>query len=155
MFQRQPGTLDELNRTLLITGLVCAIVNMFFFQTRSAAGTALSVVAAATLIYAVIRLFGGHPEKRYAENQKYLTAITAVKSWFAQTFSGKGGATKGSGKPRARRAHKARKNPTWSEIKQYKYFICPQCAQRLRVPRGKGKLRVTCTNCGNVFETRS
>ncbi|NCB05936.1 MAG: hypothetical protein EOM69_10520, partial [Clostridia bacterium] len=54
--------------------------------------------------------------------------------------------------PRAKRAHK---NPTWAELKQYKYLICPQCAQKLRVPRGKGRLRVTCTNCGNVFETRS
>lgn len=149
MFQRPTGMLDELNRTLLITGLVCAIVNMFFFQTRSVLGTILSIVAAAALIYAVVRLFGGHPEKRYAENQKFLTAVTAVKGWFSRLFSG------ASGKPRTHRAHKARKNPSWSEIKQYKYFICPQCAQRLRVPRGKGKLRVTCTHCGNVFETRS
>ena len=50
---------------------------------------------------------------------------------------------------------KAGKNPTWAELKQYKYLICPQCAQRLRVPRGKGRIRVTCINCGNVFETRS
>ena len=149
MFQRPTGMLDELNRTLLITGLVCAIVNMFFFQARSVVGTALSIVAAAALIFAVIRLFGGHPEKRYAENQRFLTAVTAVKGWFSNTFSG------GAKKAHTHRAHKARKNPTWAEIKQYKYFTCPQCAQRLRVPRGKGKLRVTCTHCGNVFETRS
>ena len=56
---------------------------------------------------------------------------------------------------KARRARRARKNPTWSEIKHYKYLICPQCTQRLRVPRGKGRLIVTCTRCGNRFETKS
>ena len=40
-------------------------------------------------------------------------------------------------------------------MRQYKYLLCPQCTQRLRVPRGKGRIRVTCTNCGNVFETKS
>lgn len=151
MFQRPTNSLDELNRTLLITGLICAILNAFFFRTVRVVGTILSVLAAAALIYAVIRLFGGRPEKRYAENQRFLTVVTAVREWFSKVFSGKGGAKA----PRTHRAHKARKNPTWSEIRQYKYFMCPQCAQRLRVPRGKGKLRVTCTHCGNVFETKS
>jgi len=52
-------------------------------------------------------------------------------------------------------AKKARRNPTFEERRQYKYFHCNQCGQRLRVPRGKGRLRVTCTRCGNRFETRS
>ncbi len=151
MFQKPNNMLDELSRTLLMTGLICAILNMFFFRAGTVAGTVLSVLAAAALIFAVIRLFGGHPEKRYAENLKFLTMITSVKDWVKRTF-GSGGARKGE---KTHRAHKARKNPTWSEIKQYKYFMCPQCAQRLRVPRGKGKLRVTCTHCGNVFETKS
>ena len=151
MFQRPTNTLDELNRTLLITGLISSILNAFFFRSVRVVGTVLSVIAAAALIYAVIRMFGGHPEKRYAENQKFLTATTAVGGWFRRVFSGKGTVKR----EKVHRAHKARKNPTWSEIKQYKYFMCPQCAQRLRVPRGKGKLRVTCTHCGNVFETKS
>lgn len=153
MFQRPTNMLDELNRTLLITGLVCAIINAFFFRAGTIVGTVLSVVAAATLIFAVIRLFGGRPEKRNQENMKFLTGVTAVKGFFNRLFQGGGGASRP--RPKTHRAHKARKNPTWSEIKQYKYFMCPQCAQRLRVPRGKGKLRVTCTHCGNVFETKS
>ena len=153
MFQRPMNMLDELNRTLLITGLVCAIINAFFFRAGTVVGTVLSVIAAATLIFAVIRLLGGHPEKRSQENMKFLTGVTAVKGFFGGLFSGGAGAS--ATKTKTHRAHKARKNPSWSEIKQYKYFMCPQCAQRLRVPRGKGKLRVTCTNCGNVFETKS
>lgn len=149
MFRRQPNGLDELNRTLVITGLVTTIVSFFFFQNGSAVRAVLSVIASACLIYFIIRTFAGKPEKRATENMKFLSAVTGVREWFVRTFTGKGDAS------RPRRAHKARKNPTWAEIKQYKYFICPQCAQRLRVPRGKGKLRVTCTHCGNVFEIKS
>jgi len=82
---------------------------------------------------------------------KYLTVVTAVKDWFRRTFRTKSAGSLTSGQ-RVRQTHK---KPTWAEMKQYKYLICPQCTQRLRVPRGKGKIRVTCTNCGNVFETRS
>lgn len=38
-----------------------------------------------------------------------------------------------------------------NELKEYKYYACPQCAQRLRVPRGKGRIRITCIRCGNRF----
>ena len=154
MFQQQPRMLDELNRTLLITGLICAILSSLLFYGIAWLRMALSIVAAVCLIYAVIRLFSAKPERRNRENMRFLTAVTAVRDWFGRLFKNPGA---GARPPREKthRARKARKNPTWAEIKQYKYFICPQCAQRLRVPRGKGKLRVTCTKCGNVFETKS
>jgi hypothetical protein len=31
-------------------------------------------------------------------------------------------------------------------------FSCPHCAQQLRVPSGRGRIRITCTICSNVFE---
>ena len=43
----------------------------------------------------------------------------------------------------------------WREYRTYRYLICPQCSQRLRVPRGKGKIRVTCTKCRNQFIAKS
>ena len=30
---------------------------------------------------------------------------------------------------------------------------CPQCRQQLRIPSGKGRIRVTCTACGTQFES--
>lgn len=38
--------------------------------------------------------------------------------------------------------------------KAHRYFKCPKCGQRLRVPRVEGKLRVTCRACGTTFETK-
>ncbi|MDO4572272.1 MAG: hypothetical protein Q4C13_02800 [Clostridia bacterium] len=147
MFQ-QRRTLDELGRTLLITGIVCTILGTLVFRYGTWPRWVLSIVAAAALISCVLRMFSRNQARCYQQNLRFLTAWTAVRGFFRRLFGGSGGAY-------AHRARKARKNPTWNEIRQYKYFICPQCTQRLRVPRGKGRLRVTCTRCGHVFETKS
>ncbi len=35
--------------------------------------------------------------------------------------------------------------------REFRFFNCPMCKQRLRVPRGNGKVEITCPNCGNRF----
>jgi len=35
--------------------------------------------------------------------------------------------------------------------KDYRYFACPNCRQKVRVPKGKGKVNITCPKCGNKF----
>ena len=32
-----------------------------------------------------------------------------------------------------------------------RYFSCPKCRQTVRVPRGKGKVAITCPKCGERF----
>lgn len=39
----------------------------------------------------------------------------------------------------------------FSMRKQYKFFTCPTCHTLLRVPRGKGRIQITCSKCGNRF----
>lgn len=39
--------------------------------------------------------------------------------------------------------------------KQYKILKCPNCKQRLRVPRGKGGMTVTCKKCSHEFHART
>lgn len=34
----------------------------------------------------------------------------------------------------------------------YKVEKCPYCQQKMRIPKGKGKVRVKCSNCGKKFE---
>lgn len=36
-----------------------------------------------------------------------------------------------------------------------RYFICPRCRQTVRVPRGKGKIAITCPRCRERFERRT
>ena len=35
--------------------------------------------------------------------------------------------------------------------RQHKYFDCPRCRQQVRVPRGKGKIAITCPKCKEKF----
>ena len=35
--------------------------------------------------------------------------------------------------------------------REHKYFACPKCKQSVRVPKGKGKINITCPKCGNKF----
>ena len=39
--------------------------------------------------------------------------------------------------------------------KEYYYFKCPTCGQSMRLPRGLGKVEITCRSCSSRFETRS
>lgn len=39
--------------------------------------------------------------------------------------------------------------------KGYKHIVCPNCAQIVRVPKGKGNITVTCPSCRNSFDARS
>lgn len=34
-------------------------------------------------------------------------------------------------------------------------FTCPQCSQKVRVPKGRGRIRITCPKCRNEFIKRS
>jgi len=35
--------------------------------------------------------------------------------------------------------------------RQHRYFDCPKCHQTVRVPRGKGKISITCPKCREKF----
>lgn len=39
--------------------------------------------------------------------------------------------------------------------KNFHYFSCPSCKTRVRVPRGKGKIKITCPSCHNSFVKKS
>lgn len=141
-------SLDDLNRTLLITGAISMLLKMFFEQ-GAWPRLVLSAISFAALLFALLRLFSKDPARTNTQNLKYLAALTAVKDFFRTKFRKKNGGAQSTD------TQKKRRYPTFQELKQYKYFMCPQCTQRLRVPRGKGRLRVTCTRCGNRFEVKS
>ena len=39
--------------------------------------------------------------------------------------------------------------------KEHRYFHCPRCRQTVRVPRGRGKINITCPKCGSKFIKKS
>lgn len=39
--------------------------------------------------------------------------------------------------------------------RQHRYYDCPKCRQSVRVPRGKGKIMITCPKCGEKFQKKT
>lgn len=92
-----------------------------------------SVLYWASLVVVVIVLFrtlSRRIDRRRAENQKFMQIFAPGIRWF-----------------RLRR--------TIRRDKEHCYFKCPSCGQRLRVPRGKGTITVTCRGCGASFQEKS
>ena len=90
----------------------------------------LYALSVAVLLFALFRLLSRNPQCRRLEN-----------AWFTQSL-----------RPLA---HWLRLRRTIHRDKEHCYFKCPNCGQHLRVPRGKGKITVTCRGCGAVFEEKS
>ena len=90
----------------------------------------LLIPAGILLVYGLFRMFSGDRFRREVENARFLRLGQTALRWL-------------------RRKH------TILSDKDHRYFKCPNCGQPLRVPRGKGKVQVTCRVCGAQFEEKS
>lgn len=142
--------LDELNKALLLFGGVCYLIS--FVLGRSTAGsTVFRLLFAVAAVLVLLRMFGRNEAARYRENAKFLATVTAVREYFRRPY-------KAAGQRPVQQAGEGIWNKwkqKWRAYRTYRYLICPQCSQRLRVPRGKGRIRVTCTKCRNQFMAKS
>lgn len=83
------------------------------------------------IFYTYFRMFSRNIPKRYAENQKYVTLrYKAAAKW------------------NLTKKHLA-------ESKTHRFFACPQCRQKVRVPKGRGKICITCPKCKTEFVKKS
>lgn len=88
----------------------------------------LSLLGLASYVYAVFRMFSRDHQKRSAENQKYLSFTHgSVKQFFVRL----------------------------KNSRKYKYFKCPECHARLRLPRKVGEVTVTCGKCHHAFKQKA
>ena len=91
----------------------------------------LTGFAIALMIIGIFRMFSRNVNKRAQENKAYLRIKNKITGWFSK---------------RVRRI---------KDRKTHRYFDCPSCKKTLRVPKGKGKISITCPQCRTIFEKRS
>ena len=116
---------DDLTVFSVDLAVVIVLVNVF------ARTGWLGWVALALVAYAMFRIQSRNLAARSRENAAFLKALGPARPWLQN--------------PRA----------AWGELRAYKHVRCSSCKQRVRVPRGKGRLRVTCPRCKTKFEVRS
>ena len=111
---------------LFLMGLYLLLYLVFMF-TRFAPLYWLSFLL---LAFTLFRLLSRNLERRREENARFMRAAQPFLSWLRLR----------------RNIHRD---------KEHVYFKCPNCGQQLRVPRGRGKITVTCRSCGASFQEKS
>lgn len=122
---------DDLNRLLSIAGLIVLVISVITIRFVPYLSSILWIIAVALIVICYYRMFSRDIAKRSAENQKFLS----LRYKFAVE--------------KQRRAERA------AQSKDYKFFKCPKCGVYNRIPRGKGKIEITCPKCGEKFIRKS
>lgn len=116
---------DQMGQMLSAVSMVFLIISLF---SRNQAWFLLAVIG---IVYNYFRMFSKNISKRYAENQKYLTMTAGIRrklaSWKSQL----------------------------AQRKIYHIYRCPGCKQKIRVPKGRGKIEIRCPKCNTRFVKKS
>ncbi len=120
--------MDELSRFLCIAAFILLLIAIFVPGTFS---LIIWLLALGLLIWAYIRIFSRNIYKRQAENAKYIE----TKSHIINVLRNK--------------------TQQFKMRKEYRFFKCPGCKVTVRIPKGKGKIIITCPRCRTSFNGES
>lgn len=85
------------------------------------------LLAMALIVHMYFRILSRDVSKRYEENQKYVNfRYNAVVKW-------------------------DKKKKRIAQRRNYRFYKCPMCRQEVRVPKGHGKIQITCPKCRETF----
>ena len=121
---------DRLGLTMIWAALLLDIINMLLREKPVVSGIT-GLVSGVLLFTALFRMFSRNLEKRRAENTRFMEKV-----WW----------------PVSRRRAGARQQRM---DKEHRYFTCHRCGAVCRVPRGKGRIVITCPRCGGEIHGKS
>ena len=116
---------DDLNRLLSLVSIIMLVISMFLRYRF------IYWIGLGLLVLVYVRTFSKNIPKRYEENQKYVAFKNKYTGWFKLKIS------------------------HLKQRKVYRFFSCPTCGQKVRVPKGKGKIEIICPKCRQSFTKRS
>jgi len=117
---------DQLNLAIIITSIFISLVGGIVFN-RSMIITVIVYTLSFIVLY---RAFSKKIYVRQKENLKFMNLIRPIKSKY----------------------NLIKLNLTQ---KKFKHVQCPRCHRTLRVPRGRGKIEITCPHCHVSFDKHS
>ncbi len=92
---------------------------------------AFYMIAVGLLVYVYYRMFSRKIYQRAAEEQWFLKKEQKVRSWLNS------------------------QKKILAQSKTHHIYKCPGCKQKIRVPRGRGKIEIRCQKCGTKFIKKS
>lgn len=113
--------IDTLGRFLLGSALVSYLLYMFIGKSL------LYFLALIFLCYAYFRMFSKDIYKRSSENQNFLKKTAGIRRVWA-----------------GRKYH-------FQQMRAFHIYKCPTCKQKIRIPRGKGRIEIRCPKCNSTF----
>lgn len=120
---------DHYSQFMVMVAMILMLAQIFVRS--QIADLFLNVIAVVLLFYTYFRIFSRNHYKRYAENERFLQFRNHVKTFWNRKVS------------------------RFQQRKTHRIFKCPNCRQKIRVPKGKGKIAITCPKCGTEFIKRS
>lgn len=120
---------DQFSNFLVITAIVLMVLEMIIRV--PAVRAILNTLTVLAIFWAYFRILSRNHRKRYAENERYMMYRNKVR-YFLE-----------------------RKKSNMQERKTHRIYRCPSCGQSIRVPKGKGKIAITCPKCRTEFIKRS
>lgn len=120
---------DEFARFLNIWVLVFLVLSMFggWLPVLSV----FYVIGIGLMIYNCFRMLSRNTSKRYEENRRFLD--------MRYRFTVK----------------RDRMKKRFAQRSTHRFYKCPDCKQTVRVPKGRGKICITCPKCRREFVRRS
>lgn len=118
---------DALNIFLILLGCSLSILLTLFIPSRFYYFRSLGTVL---YLVALIRALSRNLPKRQRENAKFLEVSEPWRKYLYKKFN-------------------------QYQDKTHRYYNCPQCHRTLRVPKGKGKINITCPHCNRQFKKRT
>lgn len=122
---------DQLNNFLMKTFLVEFLLYFLLRGVSRGLSTVMYYLGFATIIYVYYRLFSRNIYKRASENQAFLNKTTNIRYKIN------------------------RQKSIIQQRKTHRIYKCPTCKQKVRVPKGKGKISIHCPKCDTYFIKRS
>lgn len=122
---------DSFSKFLLVIGLVAILLSSLFSGHSTVVGNVFYILGWVVIVYCYFRMFSRNVTKRYAENQTYLAKTYKIRTFFQ------------------------RQKSMWKQRKVYHIYKCPNCKQKIRIPRGKGKIEIRCPKCSTTFIRKS
>ena len=123
---------DQLARFSSI--VVCVLLVLSLLLRRVGDGrlaSGINAVALAGFVWSYWRMFSRNFTARQRENIRFLSLQGRVTAFYRL------------------------QRDKFRYRKEYCFYSCPGCKTTVRVPKGKGRLRITCRRCGYSFEKKT